>query len=90
MNVRKLRPYLLAEDLKKEQQNYNLWLQGLYNMIAVRTVVSNALAKKGSKLQEYPKEPFRITPYTEEEKEQRKRKELQHTIDVLNSWKGKE
>lgn len=67
-----------------------LWLMGAYNLRAFNVVAANALAKKGSKPQEYFKEPIRITPYTEEEKAEQKRKALQHTIDVLNSWKGTE
>lgn len=90
LNIRKLRPYLIAEDMKREKENYMLWLQGIYFMKAVNVVVGNALAKRGSKPLEYFKEPVRITPYTKEELEQQKRDALKHTIEVLNSWKGKE
>lgn len=59
-------------------------------MKAVNVVVGNALSKKGAKPLEYFKEPIRITPYTEAEKAQIQRRELEHTIEVLNSWKGTE
>lgn len=59
-------------------------------MKAVGVVVGNALAKKGAKPQEYFDKPIRITPYSEEELKEKRNKELQHTIDYLNSLKGKE
>lgn len=90
LNIRKLRPYLKAEEIKLERKNHELWLQGLYVYKAVSVVVSNALPKKGAKLQEYFDKPIRITPYTEEEIAEKKRKDLQHTIDYLNSLKGTE
>ena len=81
---------MLAENIRRERESQAMWLQGIYFMKAVNVVVGNALAKKGSKPLEYFKEPIRITPYTKEEIEERQRKEMQHTIDVLNSWKGTE
>lgn len=90
LNIRKLRPYLLAENIKRERENYMLWLQGIYNMKAFSVVLGNAFSKKSGKPQEYFSKPIRITPYTKEEEEERKRQALQHTIDILNSWKGKE
>lgn len=57
-------------------------------MEAFQVVVGNAFSKKGSIPRQYPDKPFRITPYTEAEKAENQRKALQHTIDILNSWKG--
>ena len=88
LNIRKLRPYLLAENIKRERESQMMWLMGVYNKRAFEVVLSNAFGKKGSKPLEYFKEPIRITPYTEEEIAERNRKELQHTIEVLNKWKG--
>ena len=37
-----------------EEQNFNAWLGGFYNMQAFAVVLSNAFAKKGSPPAEYP------------------------------------
>lgn len=57
-------------------------------MKAVSVVVGNALSKKSDKPLEYFDKPIRITPYTEEEKAEQKKKALQHTIDYLNTLKA--
>lgn len=85
LNIRTLRPYLMAEDIKREQQNYFLWLQGVYIYDAVGTVVGNALSKKGAKKHEYVKEPIRITPLTEEEKRIKAEKDRRKVVAFLNS-----
>ena len=90
LNIRKLRPFLKAEEIKRERRNEEAWLQGLYTFKAVSVVVSNVLSKKGAKLQEYFDKPIRITPYTEKELEEQRKQQLQHTIDYLNSLTGKE
>ena len=81
---------MLAENIRREHQNYMMWLQGGYFHYAVEVALSNAFAKKGTNPQEYLKEPIRITPYTEEEKAEQERKAIEHTFDVLETWKGKE
>ena len=85
LNVRTLRPYLLAEDIKREERNYFLWLQGAYIYDAVGVVMSNAFSKKGSKKKEYIKEPVRITPLTEEEKAIKAEKERRKVIAMFDA-----
>ncbi len=94
LNVRTLRPYLLAENIKREEKNYFLWLQGAYIYDAVAVVVANAMSKKGTKRKDYLKEPVRITPLTEEEKQIRAEKERRKIIAMFDameeSFNGKE
>lgn len=85
LTVKTLRPYLIAQNLKTEQQNYFMWLQGAYVYQAVSVVVSNALSKRGAKKQEYLKEPVRITPLTEEEKRIKAERERQKIIAMFNA-----
>ncbi len=85
LTIRTLRPYLMAEDIKREQQNYFLWLQGVYIYDAVGVIVSNALSKKGSTKKEYVKEPVRITPLTDEEKQIKAEKDRRKVVAFLNS-----
>ncbi len=85
LNVRTLRPYLLAENIKREERNYFAWLQGAYIYDAVGVVVANTLSKKGTKKKEYCKEPIRITPLTEEEKAIRAEKERRKIIAMFDA-----
>ena len=85
LNVRTLRPYLLAENIKREERNYFAWLQGAYVYDALSVVIGNAFAKKGSKPREYLKEPVRITPLTEEEKQIKAEKERRKIIAMFNA-----
>lgn len=45
-----------------EEQNFNAWLSGFYNMQAFAVVLSNAFAKKGCPPAEYPDKPMEIFP----------------------------
>ena len=73
---------------KAEEQNSYLWLQGRYIYEAVEAVVHNHFARKGTKAKNYPNEPYRITPQTEDELKQAKERERQKAIDSLNRWKA--
>ena len=85
LNVRTLRPYLLAENIKREERNYFAWLQGAYIYDAVSVIVGNAFAKKGSNKKEYLKEPIKITPPTEEEKRIKAERERRKVIAMFKA-----
>ena len=55
--------YLKAHEIRQKQENEKLWLQGYYFYVALCDVapILNAFAKKGTKVQPYPKEPFALT-----------------------------
>ena len=79
--------YREVEMRRRQEQNENLWIQGRYVLDAFTSVMSAAFGKKGSKPFQYPKEPYRITPLTEEEKKEAQEKERQKAIRSLNAWK---
>lgn len=83
MNPRQLRPYVLANNLKLEQQNFFVWLEGYYHHMGTSIALKNAFSKKGSKVEKYPEEPIRITPLTEQEKLEKAEKEKQKAIDFF-------
>lgn len=89
-NITKIRPYLRARDIKKEEQNYMLWLQGLYFANAVSVSLYNAFAKKGSKAKQYMEEPLRITPLTDNEKKEKAEREREKVIAFFSNLKVKE
>ena len=64
--------YRKAHELKTRRDNEMMWMQGIYVLEALNSTVGNMFAKKGSKLNEYPKAPY---PVTEQEAEARKASE---------------
>lgn len=81
--------YRQAHELKNEQHNQEMWVQGLYVYEAFGVVIHNALKKKGDKPLEYPEEPF---PLTIEEKERRESRDRERAMLVskakFEAWAG--
>lgn len=68
MNIRKLRPYLLAENLKWEQKNKEFHLMGQYVYDAISIALYNAFRKSGKKAADYPEHPYKFM--TEDERKE--------------------
>ena len=68
--------YREAENLRKERVNQELWLQGMYFYDALARVspILHAFAKKGTKAQPYPDEPYPINKKTMDNVKERKEK----------------
>lgn len=86
-------PYLAvayrdADIRNRQRQNTFLWLQGRYIYDAFAAVIHNAFSKKGSRVIEYTKEPYKITPPTEEEKREAAERERQKAIASFTKWKA--
>ena len=67
--------YREAFRLRRQIDNEQAWLQGLYIYDAIAICVSNAMGKKGSKKQNYLERPIDIFPLTEQEKKIREAEE---------------
>ena len=67
--------YRKAYRLKREADNEQAWLQGLYVFDAFAVVLANAFAKSGAKKQKYIDKPIDIFPLTEREKKRREAEE---------------
>ena len=67
--------YRRAYRLKREADNEQAWLQGLYVFDAFAVVLANAFAKSGAKKQKYMDKPVDIFPLTEREKKLREAEE---------------
>lgn len=67
-----------AEKIREERFNRHAWLQGMYVYDAVSRVspVLHAFAKKGTKPEPYPSEPYPLTKEKAEELEAKKEPEL--------------
>ena len=81
--------YRKAHDLKAEEKNEELWMQGVYVLEAIGSIVSKFNGKKHGF--EYPTEPHRITPLSTEEKTAKQRsaeeQEQKQVVDWLNALK---
>ena len=67
--------YRKAYRLRREADNEQAWLQGLYVFDAFAVCLANAFAKRGSKKQNYIEKPIDIYPLTEREKKHREAEE---------------
>lgn len=73
-----LKNYVRMHELAVEQRNQELWLQGFYVYEAVSVSLQNAFSKSGTRKAEYPKEPHRITPLSDAEKEAKNRQTVEN------------
>lgn len=76
--------YALAYKIRKEERNWELWLQGLYNYHAVRVALSNAFDKHSRA--KYMDQPLDIFPPTEEETAERLEKEAEELERRLTAF----
>lgn len=84
-------PYLVvayrkAYRLKREAENEQAWLQGLYVFDAFAVCLANVFAKRGAKKQQYIDKPIDIFPLTEREKKRREleeQKKMQQAMETI-------
>lgn len=76
-DVNLVKAYRKAHQLKNEQKNQELWLQGLYIYNAIETVIYNGWCrKKGEQVAKYIEKPIPLTnDQIEEHKEIRENQE---------------
>ena len=67
--------YRKAYKLKRELDNEQAWLQGLYIYDAFAVCMANAFKKRGAKRENYLERPIDIYPLTAVEKERREQEE---------------
>ena len=79
--------YRDAHEMRRDAINEMLYLMGIYNFNAIGTVVANIhLDGKHHQPVPYLKEPIRLRPYTEEEKEAQAAKDADDVVRYLNEW----
>jgi len=67
--------YRKAYRLRREAENEQAWLQGIYIFDAFAVCLANAFSKRGAKKQTYLDKPLDIFPLTEQEKKRREKEE---------------
>lgn len=75
--------YRKAFKLRKELENEQAWLQGLYVYDAFAVCLANVFRKKGAKTQSYLEKPIDIFPLTEREKKRREAEENEKMRKVM-------
>lgn len=78
--------YRKAFRLRRELENEQAWLQGLYVYDAFAVCMANAFAKRGAKKQQYIEKPIDIFPLTEREKKRREQEEyakMQQAMEAM-------
>lgn len=70
-----LKYYVDKHRIAVEQQNEQLWLQGVYFYEAVSVALSQAFTKHSQA--KYPEKPYRLTPLSEEEQELENKKKVE-------------
>lgn len=81
--------YRKAYKLKREMENEQAWLQGLYVYDAFAVCLANAFRKSGAKLHEYLDKPIDIFPLTEKEKKRREREEFEKMRQAMEAMARK-
>ena len=72
--------------LDQDRSNFELWLGGYYNYVAVSTALSNAFKDKGKKADDYLKEPIPIRKKTSKELQAEAERKQAELINKLNAW----
>lgn len=88
------RAYREKAEIERDYQNQLAWWQGLYIYDALSVIKAQALSKDQREAEKYnyPQEPYRIKPYTEEELRQKQEEEAkkarEHAIAQFNLMKS--
>lgn len=79
--------YRKAYRLKREIDNENAWLSGLYMYDAFAVCLANLFSRRGAKKQDYMGRPIDIFPLTEKEKKRREQEEFQKMDKALQAMR---
>ena len=74
---------------KLKYDNECAWRSGVYMYDALKSSLSSVFGGKKSKAIPYPKEPYRLFPMTDEEKEEKAEQEKQKAIAFFDSMEKK-
>lgn len=78
-----VRDYLRAEEYRRKQENYNLWLGGIYMREAIMSSIGNAFIGKGEPAYQYMDKPI---PMGEDEIEQARKDQEEKEIQQAEAW----
>lgn len=79
--------YRKAYRIRREIENENAWLSGLYVYDAFAVCLANAFTKRGAKKQQYMERPIDIFPLNEQERKRREREEFKKMDEALQAMR---
>ena len=79
--------YRKAYRIRREIENENSWLSGLYVYDAFAVCLANAFTKRGAKKQQYMERPIDIFPLNEQERKRREREEFKKMDEALQAMR---
>lgn len=82
--------YRKAFRLKREIDNEQAWLAGLYVYDAFAVCLGNAFGKRGSKKLNYLEKPIDLFPLTEREKKRREQEEYAKMQEAMEAIRKKQ
>jgi hypothetical protein len=82
--------YRNAYNLRRQIDNEQAWLQGLYVFDAFAVCLANAFAKRGAKKQNYIEKPIDILPLSEREKKRREQEERAKMQEAMKAMVRKQ
>lgn len=82
--------YRKAYRLKREMDNENAWLHGMYVYDAFAVVMANAFSKRGAKKYDYIEKPFDLFPLSDEKKKKRVQEEYAKMQKALEDMARKQ
>ena len=74
LNITKLRPYILADEISFNRDNQMAHLQGRYFFDALTIAISNALRKSGQQATNYPERPYDFDEMKKKQDEEERKK----------------
>lgn len=85
LTPRLLRVFVDADRMRKRELEVEMYVQGRYVFDAVSLALANGFRSKGSNPQNWLEEPYRILPFTEEEKAAQAEEERRRVIEFFNA-----
>lgn len=85
-----IKDYVKAHELKNEQKNQEMWLNGFYTLEALSVVLNNAFKKSGSAAVSYPDKPYPITTAQLQAEKERKAVEAANSFRAFATMKNYE
>lgn len=85
LTPRLLRAFFAADRLHKREMEMRMYIEGRYVFDAVSLALANSFRKKGTQPMNWLEEPYRMTPFTEEEEKMRQEEERRKAIEFFNA-----
>lgn len=85
-----IKAYAKAKEYEQEENNFRLWLQGVYIHEAVAIAIGNAFRDKGKRPVKYAQEPYDVYGRRAEEKRKKQEESILTKLSMFKkAWDNK-